>query len=79
MNLSQLSLLTEQRKSEDDKDVRFIMKGLREEGFTPDRLRKLIANGKQYGDDNERKGFSRTRGNENMVRAGELLLSELTR
>lgn len=76
---NKLSLQIAAKKTEDDKDVRFILKSLRDDGFTPERLIKMIANGKAYGDSNERKGFTRTRGNENMVRAGELLLAELTR
>lgn len=68
--MSQLSFLVAQKNAENDRDVRYIMKSFKDDGFTVQRLKLCLVKAEQY--ENKKNGGSR--GNRNMIRAIELLL-----
>jgi len=60
-------------KDQDDKDVRHIMKTLKDEGYTTERLNKMLTNDKAYIAKYGKHGGCR--GTRNAIRATEILLT----
>ena len=70
-DMSQLSLLVHERKAEDDKDVRFIMRSLIEDQYTNDRLEQLLDQANKY-----EKVHRGSRANRNVISAVQLLINQ---
>jgi hypothetical protein len=71
--MSLLSLKVAEIKAENEKDVKYIIKGLREDGYTTERLNLLLEQAEQY-----EKKHGGSRGNRNVIEAVKQLLSEKT-
>lgn len=69
--------LISERKSEDKKDVLFIMQNFKTEGVSNERLKVILSKGKEYENRCYERGFSGNRGNRNVIKACELLLEEM--
>jgi hypothetical protein len=70
--MSQLAFTISERRSEDDKVVRQVMKSLLEDNYDSERLSKLIQKANEY--ENKHKG---SRGNRCVLRAAELVLLQI--
>ncbi len=64
-----------QRKMEDDADVRFIIRNFNLEHPSKERLELILKNSVEYQKRETRKGFVGGRGNRNLIKAIELLIS----
>lgn len=69
MSINQLRLSAAEFNKENDKDVRSIISTLKHEGFSKDRLLKMLKNDRKYISENPR-----CRAVKNVITATELLL-----
>lgn len=72
MNLSKITAEVNKREAENRADINHIMKGLKTDGYTTERLEKLLAKSNEYHEK-----FGGSRGNSNVIAAVKKMLNTL--